>query len=101
MTFGYNDTGSSVFKEITDKDMGEVTRHAYMLHGTQIVKETVFVDGVESYTLIYLYDESEAPVGMRYRSYVPSMTICSKRFFRAISLRSITRANQNLSLQLR
>lgn len=72
--------------------MGEVTRRAYTLNGTQIVKETVFVDGVESYTLIYLYDEREAPVGMRYRSYVPSMTICSKRIFRAISLRSITRA---------
>lgn len=68
ITFGYNDTGSRVFKEITDEDTGEVTRHEYTLNGTQIVKETVFIDDVESYTLIYLYDESEAPVGIRYRA---------------------------------
>lgn len=68
ITFGYNDTGSRIFKEITDDDTGEVTRHEYTLNGTQIVKETVYVDGVESYTLIYLYDESEAPVGIRYRA---------------------------------
>ena len=68
MTFGYNDTGSRVFKEIADEDTGEVTRHEYTLNGTQVVKETVFVDGVESYTLVYLYDESEAPVGIRYRA---------------------------------
>ena len=68
ITFGYNETGSRIFKEITDDDTGEVTRHEYTLNGSQIVKETVYVDGVESYTLIYLYDESEAPVGIRYRA---------------------------------
>ena len=68
ITFGYNDTGSRIFKEITDDATGEVTRHEYTLNGTQIVKETVFVDDVEAYTLIYLYDESEAPVGVRYRA---------------------------------
>ena len=38
ITFGYNDTGSRIFKEITDDDTGEVTRHEYTLNGTQIVK---------------------------------------------------------------
>ena len=67
ISFGYNDTGSRIVKEIADDNSGKTRRHEYTLNGTQIVKETVYVDGVESYALIYLYDESDAPVGIRYR----------------------------------
>ncbi len=38
------------------------------LNGTQIVKETVYTGTAESYTLVYLYDENGAPIGMRYRT---------------------------------
>ena len=69
VTFGYNDKGHRIFKEVVDGDTGETIRHEYTLNGSQIVKETVCVDGIESYTLIYLYDESEAPVGLRYREH--------------------------------
>lgn len=68
ITFAYNDTGSRVSKEITDSTTGKITRHDYTLNGTQIIKETVYVNDVESYALTYLYDESESPVGIRYRT---------------------------------
>ena len=36
------------------------------------MKETVYTGTTESYTLVYLYDENGAPIGMRYRT--PSMS---------------------------
>ena len=66
--YGYNADGIRTFKEVYDADTGETTRHEYILSGSQIIKETVFADGVESYTLVYLYDETGAPIGYRYRT---------------------------------
>lgn len=64
--FTYNADGIRTSK--TDSYGPHSARHEYILNGTQIVKETVFVDGSESYTLIYLYDETGSPVGFRYRT---------------------------------
>ncbi len=69
ISFSYDDTGSRVSKVVTNTSTGTVTRHEYALNGTQILKETVYVNNVESYTLVYLYDESEAPIGIRYRTH--------------------------------
>ena len=66
--YGYNADGIRTFKEVYDADTGETTRHEYTLSGSQIIKETVFVDNAESYTLVYLYDEMGAPIGYRYRT---------------------------------
>lgn len=66
--YGYNADGIRTFKEVYDDDTGDTTRHEYILSGSQIIKETVFVNNVESYTLVYLYDETGAPLGYRYRT---------------------------------
>lgn len=66
--YGYNADGIRTFKEVYDADTGDTTRHEYILSGSQIIKETVFVNNVESYTLVYLYDETGAPIGYRYRT---------------------------------
>ena len=66
--FGYNSDGIRTFKEAYDAYTGDTTRHEYILNGSQIIKETVFVNNVESYTLVYLYDETGAPLGYRYRT---------------------------------
>lgn len=66
--YGYNADGIRTFKEVYDADTGDTTRHEYILSGSQIIKETVFVNNVESYTLVYLYDEIGAPLGYRYRT---------------------------------
>ena len=66
--YGYNADGIRTFKEVYDADTGETTRHEYILSGSQIIKETVFVNNVESYTLVYLYDEAGSPLGYRYRT---------------------------------
>lgn len=65
--YGYNADGIRIFKDVYDDDTGDTTRHEYILSGSQIIKETVFVNNVESYTLVYLYDEAGAPIGYRYR----------------------------------
>lgn len=44
------------------------TTHKYTLNGSQIIKETVFVNNTETYTLVYLYDETGAPIGYCYRT---------------------------------
>ena len=49
--YGYNADGIRTFKEVYDADTGDTTRHEYILSGSQIIKETVFVNNVESYTL--------------------------------------------------
>ena len=66
--YGYNADGIRTFKEVYDANNGDTTRHEYILSGSQIIKETVFVNNVESYTLVYLYDEIGAPIGYRYRT---------------------------------
>ena len=66
--YGYNADGIRTFKEVYGADTGETTRHEYIFSGSQIIKETVFVNDVESYTLVYIYDEAGAPLGYRYRT---------------------------------
>ena len=68
ITYGYNADGIRTYKEVYDDDTGDTTRHEYLLNGSQIIKETVFVNNVESYTFVYLYDEAGAPLGYRYRT---------------------------------
>ena len=61
----------------TSKTINGVT-HEYVLNGTQIVMETVSDSTGELYTLVYLYDEAGAPVGMKYRTptYSPNVFDC-------------------------
>ena len=60
------------YKEFYDSDTNELYKHYYTLSGTQIVKEDVsYVDwyGEEGeYTLVYIYDELGAPIGIKYRT---------------------------------
>ncbi len=61
----------------TSKTINGVT-HEYVLNGTQIVMETVSDSTGELYTLVYLYDEAGAPIGMKYRTptYSPNVFDC-------------------------
>ena len=61
----------------TSKTINGVT-HEYVLNGTQIVMETVSDTTGELYTLVYLYDEAGAPIGMKYRTptYSPNVFDC-------------------------
>ncbi len=68
INYGYNADGIRTYKEVYDASTGTTTRHEYLLSGSQIVKETVYVNGTESYTLVYLYDETGSPIGYRYRT---------------------------------
>jgi len=70
--YTYNEDGIRTSKTING------VRHDYLLDGTRIIKETVSSAGVEQYTLIYLYDETGAPVGMKYRtpSYAENVFDC-------------------------
>ena len=68
--YGYNADGIRTYKEVYDEDTGETTRYEYTLNGSQIIKETVYVNNVESHTVVYIYDETGSPIGYRFR--VPS-----------------------------
>jgi len=57
LTFAYNDEGIR-----TSKKSGSV-EHIYTLDGSRIVSETV-----GNVLLVYLYDESGAPIGLQYRT---------------------------------
>ena len=66
ITYTYNEEGIRTSKTITTGN--NVTRHDYILSGSQIVRETVYLNDVEQYTLVYFYDENGAPLGMKYRT---------------------------------
>lgn len=66
LTYKYNADGIRTVKNVVSGST--TTRHEYLLNGSQIVKETVFVNGTESYTLVYLYDEYGSPIGFKYRT---------------------------------
>jgi RHS repeat-associated protein len=70
--YTYNEDGIRTSKTVNG------VRHDYLLDGTRIIKETVSSAGVEQYALIYLYDETGAPVGMKYRtpSYAENVFDC-------------------------
>ena len=57
LTFAYNDEGIR-----TSKKSGSV-EHIYTLDGSRIVSETI-----GTVLLVYLYDESGAPIGLQYRT---------------------------------
>ena len=42
-------------------------KHEYILNGSQILAETWYQSGV-AYLLVYLYDETGAPIGLKYRT---------------------------------
>ena len=57
LTFSYNDEGIRTSKNSNG------TIHTYTLNGTQIVSEAF-----GNILLVYLYDESGAPIGLQYRT---------------------------------
>ena len=60
-SFEYNDSGIRTSKTVNGIE------HVYTLNGSQIVTESWVQNGVE-YFIVYLYDESGAPIGMQYRT---------------------------------
>ena len=60
-SFEYNDSGIRTSKTVNGIE------HVYTLNGSQIVTESWTQSGVE-YFIVYLYDESGAPIGMQYRT---------------------------------
>ena len=71
MTFRYNDAGIRVEKTVDESESGYYWTHQYLTDGSRIISEIVYNGSAEAYRLIYLYDESGAPIGMQYRT--PSM----------------------------
>ena len=43
INYGYNAEGIRTYKEVYDASTATTTRHEYLLSGSQIVKETVYV----------------------------------------------------------
>ena len=79
VSYGYNADGIRTYKEINNG--GQIERHEYVLSGSQIVKETVFVNGVEQYILVYVYDELGAPIGIKYRTPTYAENVYTCYFF--------------------
>jgi len=59
--YTYNESGIRTSKTV------DGIKHEYLLNGSQIVAETWTQNGIE-YMLRYIYDESGAPIGMKYRT---------------------------------
>ena len=59
--YEYNDSGIRTSKEVNG------VKHVYTLNGSQIVTESWTQSDVE-HVIVYLYDESGAPIGMQYRT---------------------------------
>jgi len=83
LSFGYNADGIRTYKKVCDNLIGETFIHEYILNGTQIICEAVYYVGddlelEERYRIVYLYDETGAPVGMKYRepSYAAGVFDC-------------------------
>ena len=67
LTYDYNADGIRVSTEHYD-GMSRVTmRTEYVLNGTQITQETMYRDGEEEYTFVYIYDENGSPVAYKFR----------------------------------
>ena len=66
ISYTYNADGSRTSKTIVSG--GTTTKHEYVLRGSEILQETVYVNNVEQYTVIYIYDENGSPLGMKYRT---------------------------------
>ena len=77
MTYKYNADGVRTHKTAYDLDVDDYTEHEYILNGTQIVAEII-----DNYTtLIYLYDENGAPIGMKYRTAAYAAGVFDTFFF--------------------
>ena len=61
VSYKYNDSGIRTSKTVNGIE------HIYTLNGSQIVTESWTQNNVE-YVIVYLYDESGAPIGMQYRT---------------------------------
>ena len=66
ISYTYNADGIRTSKTITEGST--TTKHEYVLRGGEILQETVYVNNVEQYTVIYIYDENGSPLGMKYRT---------------------------------
>ena len=77
-TYSYNADGIRTRKEIYNENYDETETHEYILSGSQVIRETVYLDEIEQYTLVYLYDELGAPIGIKYRtpSYAENVYDC-------------------------
>ena len=72
-TFSYNDEGIRISKEyLNQEDTGDHYLTLYNVSGSTIISETEYYDNggtwVEQHTLIYIYDENGAPIGIKYRT---------------------------------
>jgi len=79
ISFKYNADGIRTVKDVCELAPGVTIRHSYTLSGSQILSETVYhcfsaTMVYEQYMLVYIYDESGAPIGIKYRkpSYAPN-----------------------------
>ena len=67
LTYDYNADGIRVSTEHYN-GMSRVTmRTEYVLNGTQITQESMYRDGEEEYTFVYIYDENGSPVAYKFR----------------------------------
>ena len=73
-SFEYNADGIRTAKTMSESIVGYESRKEYMLDGSRIIGETMYETFdvsqgfTEQYTFIYLYDESGAPIGLKYRT---------------------------------
>ena len=73
-SFEYNDSGVRTSKTVNGIE------HVYTLNGSQIVTESWVQNNVE-YFIVYLYDESGAPIGMQYRTSAYAWGVFDNFFF--------------------
>ena len=71
LNFGYNADGIRTSKEYSCPETGAYGKHTYVLNGSQILSETYTYEdydgNVENWTIVYIYDETGSPIGMKYR----------------------------------
>jgi len=74
ITYTYNDDGIRTRKDLYEPGVGYTTRHEYIVSGSRIISEIVYLNMsypenyVEQYRFIYIYDETGAPIGIKYRT---------------------------------
>ena len=82
LNFGYNADGIRTSKEYSCPETGAYGKHTYVLNGSQIISETYTYEdydgNVENWTIVYIYDETGSPIGMKYRepSYAAGVYDC-------------------------
>ena len=83
LSFTYNENGIRTYKKVCDNLIGETFIHEYILNGSQIIGEAVYCvaddyEPEERYRIVYIYDETGSPIGMKYRepSYAAGVYDC-------------------------